>query len=450
MFKQDEYDKNRTTVPFRAYNLGGYDYINLVKSDVRVFENGVDVKNFTLKGQNAGENKVVDMVFSMDITGSMDEEINAVKAAIRNFVGQMAIRNVTARLCVVTFKDEIFDRCKKFVEDDPATTKNENLDWFEDYLTRLDPDGGGKPLENSLGGLLEAASGTPWGSNNQRVIVLITDINFWFKPNHKNEPEARTAPYYDDVIAGLKGSQALVFPITPNIHAYAKDFYSKPSVTKINGGQWFDMKKLEKGQISMDDIFKDIGNFIMTDYEVEYLSENNPGLDPHLPLANRQISLVPLNKAISKFDVGTPQSNWLGGQPLPKKEFVLQPGAKSGSERVSLNGQLVTSGYLVSNDKLIFQNAPAPGTEIRIQYERMKLRDHVLTRSLFLSGKGRLTNLKVYLNTSWVPADQYQITMTTQGGYVLDLTDKAFLESDPYGIRSRGYLDIAVEYFSEK
>jgi hypothetical protein len=450
MFKQDEYDKNLTTIPFRAYDQSGISYPFLAKKDIRLTENGIEVKNYSLKGQNSSDGKEVDIVFTLDITGSMDEEINAVKAAIRRFVGQLAGRNVKARLCVVSFKDEIFDRCSKFVEDDPTTPKNENLDWFEDFLARLNPSGGGNPRENSLGGVLEASKGTAWGANNQRVIILITDAYFWFLPNHKNEPEAKYAPYYDDVLTSLKSSGALVFPITPTMGGYSKDFFSKPAGYGVNGGEWFDLRKLEKGTLTMDGIFNDISSYIVTDYAVEYLSEDNPGLNPHESLANRKIELAPSSAVISKFDVGTPQSNWPNGQPLPKKDFPLQPGAKPNTEQVTVNGVRTTTGYVIANDTLVFKTAPAPGSEIRIQYERLKLRDHVQTRSLFLSGKGKLTNLKVYLNSSWVPTNHYQITTTTQGGYVLDLTDQAFPESDPYNVRSKGYLDIAVEYFSEK
>lgn len=449
MFRQEIYDQNLTTIPFRAYSANGFNYPDLKKSDLRIVENGLEVKNFDLKGQNATDSEV-DIVFTLDITGSMDHEVNAVKAAIRRFVGQLDSRRVNARLCVVTFKDDIPDRCKKFVEDDPLTPANENLDWFEDFLARLDPNGGGKPYENSLGGLLEASKGTPWGANRQRVIVLITDANFWFLPNHKNEPEAKWAPYYDDVTASLKSSGALVFPITPSMHAYSKDFYNKPAVTKVNGGKWFDLRELQSGKTSMDGVLDQIGNYIVTDYAVEYASDQNPGLDPHLPLTQRTIELTPINPAIAGFKVGKPQSNWATGQPLPKKEFALRSAAKPGTERVTVNGRPMNTGYLLSADKLVFQTAPAPGSEIRIQYEAKKLRDHVLVRSLFLSGKGRLTNLRVFLNSSWAPADRYQITTTREGGYVLDLTDSTFQESDPYGIRTKGYLDVSVEYLSEK
>lgn len=416
---------------------------------MRVFENGIEVRNFSLKGQ-AGVDSSVDIVFALDITASMDEEINAVKSAIRGFVGQLDSRNIKARLCAVTFKDEIYDKCPGFVEDDPRTVRNENLDWFEDYLARLKPGGGGKPLENSLGGLLEASRGTGWGTHRQRAIILITDINFWFLPNHRNEPEARWAPYYDDVTESLEKSGALVFPITPRMHAYASDFYKKPQVTKINGGEWFDLRELERGRITMDGIFNKIGQYIVTDYAIEYAVEDNPGLDPYLPMSQRKISVQPVHPVIAGLTVGNARSNWPNGRPLPKREFLLQSGVKVGTERVSVNGQPVRTGYVIKSDTLVFDQAPAPGAQIRIQYERMKLRDHVQLRSLFLSGQGRLSNMRVFLNGSWAPADRYRLSTTTQGGYVLDLTDLPFDESDPYNIRGKGYLDIAVEYSSER
>lgn len=437
-FRQEKHDTNKTTVVFKALDNDGRSIPGIVSDDLYIEENGIEVKNYTLRSNDTRDPRGVDIVFALDITGSMDEEINAVKFAIREFVQKLATKNVNARLCAVTFKDWTFQYCRKFMD----------TDTFLDFLSRLDPEGGDQPKENSLGAIVDAATVTPWDAHNQRVIIPITDIGFWIMPIDRNKEEARRAPTYEQLMTAVKNSHAMVFPITPKMPAFSKNYFQHPSLPKMSGGEWFDLRKLEKGQTTMDEIFEKIGDVITTNYVVEYNVEDNDGLDPTLPLRDRnvEIHLLPTSRA-SVVQKQSVTSTMPYGRPDYVKRFKLKNGVRSSSLEVYINSELITEGYALEGNDLAFAFPPTPGSEIVVYYENKSLRDNVKVQSLLLRGTA-IRNMKVWLNGIPAPETDYTTSTTNSGETVFDLKNSAFSENDPYMIRTKGYLDVYVEYES--
>lgn len=437
-FKQEKHDVNKTAVVFKALDNDGRSVAGIDPDDLYVEENGIEVKNYTLRSNDTRDPRGVDIVFALDITGSMDEEINAVKFAIRDFVQKLATKNVNARLCAVTFKDWTFQYCRKFMD----------TETFLDFLSRLDPEGGDQPKENSLGAIVDAATVTPWDAQNQRVIIPITDIGFWIMPIDRNKEEARHAPTYEQLMTAVKNSHAMVFPITPKMPAFSKNYFQYPSLPKMSGGEWFDLRKLEKGQTTMDDIFEKIGDVITTNYVVEYNVEDNEGLNPTLPLRDRnvEVHLLPTSGA-STVQKQSVTSTMPYGRPDYVKRFKLKSGVKSSSLEVYINGERIAEGYSVEGSDLTFSLPPEPGAEIVAYYENKALRDNVKVQSLLLKGV-MVQNLKVWLNGIAAPETDYMTSTTNSGETVFDLKNSAFDEKDPYMIRTQGHLRIYLEYES--
>jgi Ca-activated chloride channel family protein len=125
-----------------------------------------------------GSNKApVDLVFVLDVTGSMQKEINGVRASITEFTRQAESSGVSMRFALVTFRDLIYGQDTKLVQDftsDPGE--------FASEMSGLRASGGGNNKgESSLDALREAAE-LSFNPIARKVFVLITDET-WHEPD---------------------------------------------------------------------------------------------------------------------------------------------------------------------------------------------------------------------------------------------------------------------------
>jgi hypothetical protein len=451
-FQQGMFDENNLTVVFRALDANGKTVKDLKTQDVEVKENGSGVSKFTLSSDSMNNGQKVDIVFALDITGSMDAEINSVKQNVSKFVRDLTAKNVKSSVCLLTFKDKIEKKCDKFVIDDPTTTTNENLNGFLDELSRVKVSGGGNRNENSMGAIVSAANDSAWNMDTQRMIIMITDAGFWILPKDNGESEARWAPEYPDVLDSITNSQAQVFVVGPDEKGYNKDYDSYPSVTKHGNGSWFDIEKLRKGRITMDDIFNYINDQVTTNYTLKYGSIDN-GLDPRLPLGQRRLMIMAKGGlGVQKIDLRSATSNMPNGHPELKKNFVLNKTSSINEDTLSVyvNGNRINSGYSLVSGELVFDSAPDQGALVEAEYELGSLIDNVRQHPLILAGKGRLVSATVKLNGLNVGVHDYQITQSHDGTHHLQLRDSVFSDDDPYDIRAIGKLLVSVQYILEQ
>jgi Ca-activated chloride channel family protein len=119
----------------------------------------------------------VDLVFVLDVSGSMQKEINGVRSSIVEFTRQSQASGVPMRFALVTFRDLTYDQGTEVVQ---GFTSNPGL--FASGMTRLKASGGGdNDGESSLDGL-KVAAGLAFDPAARRVIVLITDET-WHEPD---------------------------------------------------------------------------------------------------------------------------------------------------------------------------------------------------------------------------------------------------------------------------
>jgi Mg-chelatase subunit ChlD len=114
--------------------------------------------------------RTVDVAFVLDTTGSMSEEISAVKATIREVSAKLDGANLDVRLGLVEYKD----RTDAFVTRVyPMTT---DLRAFERKVEHLSADGGGDTPESMNEGVAVALSKLAWSSSSvARVTFVIAD-----------------------------------------------------------------------------------------------------------------------------------------------------------------------------------------------------------------------------------------------------------------------------------
>jgi peptidoglycan-associated lipoprotein len=109
------------------------------------------------------EDRPVQFVFVVDLSGSMSTEREAVRAAILDFAETFRFRGRRAAFGLVTFSDEVRDR----------RPPSERPEEFRAWMAAVGEASGGA-VENTVGGL-EASSDLLAGTTGERVVVLLTD-----------------------------------------------------------------------------------------------------------------------------------------------------------------------------------------------------------------------------------------------------------------------------------
>ena len=190
-------EKNKTTLFFQAFDRHGLNIRDLQKDNLHLSENGIRIENYTISSERQRFDHKLEIVFVIDIAGSMKRYIDMVKNNIVNFVNKLEEDQIHVNLCLVTFRDSVEKRCRFFYPDNPLTPQNDNVLRFLDTLSRLELYRGYNEYhENVLGGMLTAARHTPWSPGNQRMIILATDALFWIPLLHRanfyhSRPESR-------------------------------------------------------------------------------------------------------------------------------------------------------------------------------------------------------------------------------------------------------------------
>lgn len=173
----------------------------LNESNFRVYEDGILKSPITVQPADAGSG-AVDLVFVIDTTGSMSEEIAGVRDSVVSFADSLRAAVGSLRLGGVSFGDDVRSVY-------PFT---ESADFFRGWVGGLDAYGGDDTPENPLDAVL-AANALIWRPGALRVIVVITDA-----PAH--EANDVTSQTMESVASSLAGTVA-VHTVSPMGGAYS-------------------------------------------------------------------------------------------------------------------------------------------------------------------------------------------------------------------------------------
>ncbi len=177
---------NRTT---------GEPVLGLTAANFTVLEDGIRKTPITVEPASSGTG-AADIVFIVDSTGSMSEEIAGVRNSIISFANSLKTEIGDLRLGGVDFGDE--NRTQFSLSSDFAG--------FQGWVSGLSAFGGDDTPENPLDAI-GAAQGLSWRAGVQRVIIVLTDA-----PAH--EGNSITSRTIESVAASL-GSSFVVHTISP-------------------------------------------------------------------------------------------------------------------------------------------------------------------------------------------------------------------------------------------
>ncbi|NKB72562.1 MAG: VWA domain-containing protein [Candidatus Latescibacteria bacterium] len=230
---------------------------NLTAENIRLHENQQEprrIREFTLSKDTTEGANSADIVFVLDVTGSMRNEIEGVRANIVEFADSLESRSFDFRLGLITFRDLVSAQF-------PFTATAEI---FRDQVSRQRATGGDDQAENSLEAL-RAATAYPFRPHARRLIVWITDADY-----HQNN--RWTSLTQQHVVDALLANDIAVHSVGPK--TFKSRFYDP--ITLTTGGTHYDIFG------NFRDILLDISRFtISSKYRLVYTSPHT-GRGPNI------------------------------------------------------------------------------------------------------------------------------------------------------------------------
>lgn len=229
-------------------NSNNYTIPNLTDDNIFLYEDANRINDCNLMQDTSGGVNSADIVFVLDVTGSMGDEINKVKDNIIEFADSLTARGIDYRLGMVTFLD-VIENIYPFTND---------VQYFKTLVDQQYAHGGDDSPENSLQGLLEATK-FQFRENCNRVVIWITDATY-----HEND--TFTSLTKDVVVNALLTKGITVNSIGPE---YNKSSYYDPIIIPT-GGNFYDIYG------NFRDILLDISRFKSSGkYILSYTSQNS-------------------------------------------------------------------------------------------------------------------------------------------------------------------------------
>ncbi|MEJ2055790.1 MAG: VWA domain-containing protein, partial [Calditrichaceae bacterium] len=135
--------------------------LNLRKENIFLFENGERIRDYSFDKFTIGGSNLADIVFVLDCSGSMQDNIDAVRDNLNEFADTLTAKGYDYRIGVVTFSttvDDVWD----FTTD---------IEQVKDNLSGINLWGG---VEDSPAALYTATE-LSWRAGSRRNIIWITD-----------------------------------------------------------------------------------------------------------------------------------------------------------------------------------------------------------------------------------------------------------------------------------
>jgi len=307
---------------------------NLSNENVFFYEEQVRIENFTLAKDTSGGVNKADIIFVLDVTGSMTDEIQGVKENIVEFCDSLSYQGIDFRLGMVTFLDEI-ENIYDFTS---------NVQLFQQYVNQQYAHGGGDLPENSLEALMEACQFDFRPAAN-RVFIWITDATY-----HINNSYTPLTPL--DVV-----NEMLTHSVEPHGIGdtdFQLDWFNPILVP--TGGDFYDIDG------NFRDILMQISRLNSTgSYRLSYLSSANPTdtiediVEVHYAGLGGMdtITFVPSKKSLKSNDLAILRCFPNPFYSSSRIEIDNPQGLEAKLEIYNMQGQRISAKYFESGNKVL-------------------------------------------------------------------------------------------------
>lgn len=252
-----------------AVNSFGQGISDLTQSNFEVYENGtLQTDYFEVTPPQAGAgSRLTDIIFLMDNSGSMGDEINAVSNNVIDFVDNLSTAGIDFALGLCRF-GSTENSGYPIIEDNGNLTQDANY-FKNDVWARNIISGGFEPGWDAL---YKAATDFNFRPGAQKVFILITDET----PTDNNNVGNYTQ---QEAISILQSNSITTFALIDLNDAHAVSDYG--TIAEQTNGQYFDIYN------PFDDIFDYISSGIANTYLIRYRSS-----DPNFNGVLRNVQVV--------------------------------------------------------------------------------------------------------------------------------------------------------------
>ena len=250
-----------------ARDSNGVHYPSLKKSDLIIFQDARPVAITSLENISTQNSIPVDIVFVIDQTGSMRQEVNEVKTNIAEFTQRLASRGIDYRLGLITFSDRVERRIEL----------DEDVNKFISWIDGVSIGGGGDDNENALEGLAEAAT-LKFRKSAQKIFILITDAMYHQKGDRGDGKTDYTTKTMGDF---LVQKNVRLFSIVPETLTPYEE------LTNATRGKQFNI--VENFSSILDEFSRSLTNLYAAHYRI---SSEVPPESIELEIRNYQNELV--------------------------------------------------------------------------------------------------------------------------------------------------------------
>lgn len=452
-YVQPNLEENKTTLSFQVEDSTGMNIQNLLASDIHVLENGKVIDNLTLSKNSVTLRKTVDILFAVDVTGSMTPTIESAKTRLIDFINNTRAQGYHTRMCLSTFGDYTVKKCVRFYNNDPndASTITEVNELISE-ITKLKAlkgtlDPGGKDLdENPMRAVIDAAQ-APWGSDSQRFMILVTDAGFLYSPGNQGAV-GTVAPYYVDVVKAIQQSNMKIFAVTPSLAGYDKPFSGAPGIVDQSEGEWYRYSDLVSGKITLNTVLNKILSSVDTTFFVNYTLTSSSALDPSKPLSQRNIEIELVNSNIGTIKGLAITSNLPNGRvPDPKAYVISDKKVNPATLKVYVNNVLQTSGYqLISGKSIEFTTARPANSKIKIVYQYESAKDSISLTPIRISvPPDKVSLLQIKINQVLLDPSLYEVVPISSSESTIIIQDSIFSFEDKYKINELGRMHIVIK-----
>lgn len=219
----------------------------LDKSAFTVSENNIvqEMDSFLIKAE--GKVEPIDIVFVFDQTGSMQDEIDAVKNNVLMFADILRGSAMDYRLALITFSDSV-EKVQDFTPD---------VGLFKSWISNIYANAGGDEPENDLDALNRALQ-FKFRPGAAVVFVLITDA-----PYHQNDSFTKLSML--PLAKKIKLEGIRIYPITADYPQYQW-------MARETDGAYFSILK------DFSSIIEDLAVTLTAQYRIMYVTKN-PSFD---------------------------------------------------------------------------------------------------------------------------------------------------------------------------
>lgn len=445
-FSQPIHDRNKTTLLFQAYDDRGFPIRDLREEDLIIKENQSEILNYTLSLSlpPQREDDYIELVFVIDTGANMTDRRHIISGSVESLRNELEKYQMHLKFCLVTFKDNLGEKC------DNGFIDNNYFSFFQNHISNLKlTGGGGTNTQNPLLGLLAAAN-IP-RSDNQRIVILITDALPWLEG--QTLPR-RPVPLHSTVLDRLSSQ----IPNQPGIPVFAltrsHDLFSE--ITEDTSGQWFDIHDIINRKTGLDDVSHQIREHLNI-LRAEYIVEDQQGLNPFLSLEERSIEISSQFEDVH-IEIQDIQSNMPEGRAEPQSRFLLSRDAVINKDHISVvrtshGFDERLTNFFIEDGEIVFIEILPEGSQISVQYESGDLIDNIQRHPLVLEGHtqaesstDQISSISLTLNGKSVLREDFEIELASDNHFYLNLNENVFDNTDPYGIRASGGLNISATY----